>query len=56
MKDPHQWSTVTCNDRFFILLAMLVSIVFLLPVAMALGLTVGLVLDILAELARSLLR
>jgi hypothetical protein len=35
MKDPHQWSTITCNDRFFILLGLLVLMVVLTPFALA---------------------
>jgi hypothetical protein len=34
MKDPHQWSTVTRNDRFFILLGLLVLMVVLTPFAL----------------------
>jgi hypothetical protein len=47
MKDPHRWSTVTCNDRFFIMLALLVAMVLLLPVAMGAGVLVGFLLDVL---------
>lgn len=47
MKDPHQWSTVTGNDRFFIMLGLLVAFVFLLPVTLVVGQMVGLLLDVL---------
>jgi hypothetical protein len=46
MKDPHQWSTVTRNDRFFIMLGLLVAFVFLLPVTLLAGQIVGLLLDL----------
>jgi len=50
MRDPHQWSTVTRNDRFFVLFAGLVLMVILMPFAVIFGDVIGTLLRMLLGL------